>query len=383
MERICKCLQHDRVNELYCKTCTTYICPECIVKHTSSCPNFQLVHIYDYAPQVALPLIDHLLKDLSGKDSEMNLAAAEFTANLVNILPSVKATVNSYVDSMKTIEEVIKNIETHVNSKQQSDFAEQIRKGLIADKKRLEEALKAKDITTLVGLTKKIEAEKELEANQKKDMELVGKIMKDISLLADTKVYKEIVDSMQLVLFKCQHFRLNQCIVGWKCDRGYLSAKMTLSEDGLTFGNHAGNGYPAIIGDTPFDSGILAYTATPFGLCCSGKEGFGIIPMERYKAKYAADSTTPTVYDEMIGLQFGNVAKNMKVIKGSQMANGKEYTVVANMHDLVMTIKGPDCDIRAELTPGTLYVPCFSCGCRNNKLVIKPLEAYDVCKNTD
>jgi len=374
MEKLWKCIHHDRINELYCKGCKSYICPECIAQHTKSCKDLEIVHIYDYAPQSTLPLIDHLLKDLSGKDAEMNLDATEFTTNLVNIVPNIRSIVNLYVDIMKMLDEVIKHIERQVNTKQHDDFAEQIKKGLMIDKKRLEEALRTKNITSVVSLTKKIEAEEELKTDQKKGVKLIEKIMKDISTLTDFKVYKEVIDSIQLVLFKCQHLRLNQCISGWKCDKNYLSTKMTLSEDGLTFGNSAGNGYPGIVGDTPFDSGILAYIVTPSGLCCNGKEGFGIIPLERYKAKYIADNVTPIVYEDIIGLLYGGIAKNMKVINGSQLTNNKEYTVVANMYELVMTIKGPGCSVQAELTPGVVYVPCFSCGCRNNKLVIKPID---------
>jgi hypothetical protein len=377
MEKLWKCLQHDRTNELYCKTCKTYICPECISKHASTCKGFEIVHVYDYVPQSTLPLIDHLLKDLSGKDAEMNLDATEFTTNLVNIIPSIKSKVNVYADMMKRLESIIRDIETHVNTKQNKHFSEQIKKGLITDKKKLEEALKTKNIMNVVSLTKKIEAEKELEIDQKKEIEFMEKIMKDISLLTDSKTYKEVIDSMQLVLFKCQHLRLNQCISGWKCDKKYMSTKMTLSEDCLTFGNNAGNGYPAIIGDTPFDSGILAFTVTPSGLCCNGKEGFGIIPLDKYKARYAADATTPIVYDDIIGLLYGNIAKNMKVINGSQLTNNKEYTVVANIHKLVLSIKGSGCDLKADLSPGVAYVPCFSCGCRNNKIVIKPIELHE------
>ncbi len=377
MDKIWKCLQHDRATEIYCKSCKTYICPECLTTHGSDGHKPELIHIFKYAPEVALPILDHLLKDISGKDSEMNLDASEFVATLGAVVPTIKEAVTAHAESVLMLKSLVSQIEMYVAPLKQQPFADRITKGLTTDKKRLEEALKKKDVQTAVSLTKKIEAEGQISGGSDKDRALVSKVKAAISSLADLKTYKELINAIQLLAFKCQHLRLNQCITDWKCDRKYLSTKMTLSEDGLTFGNNAGNGYPAIIGDTPFDSGVLAYEVTPSGLCCSGKEGFGIIELSKYKTKQAADAATPTVYDDMIGLLYNNTARNMRVVAGSEFRNNEKYTVKADLSSLKMTIKGPNCNLTADLKPDTAYVPCFSCGCRNNKLVIKPIECYD------
>eukprot|EP00831_Metopus_contortus_P002815 TRINITY_DN11049_c0_g1_i8.p1 TRINITY_DN11049_c0_g1~~TRINITY_DN11049_c0_g1_i8.p1 ORF type:complete len:148 (+),score=29.49 TRINITY_DN11049_c0_g1_i8:3-446(+) len=73
----------------------------------------------------------------------------------------------------------------------------------------------------------------------------------------DIKAYKSLIKTLELLAFKCQHYRLNTFISGWKCDRKYFTSKMTLSEDGLTYGNSASNGYPAIIGDTPLELSLI------------------------------------------------------------------------------------------------------------------------------
>ncbi len=377
MDKIWKCLQHDKPTEIYCKTCKNYICAECLTDHTADGHKENYVHIFKYSPEVAMPLLDHLLKDISGKDSEMNMDATEFVATLGSVLPQIKDAVSAHAESVLLLKSLVSQIEMYVAPLKQQPFVDRIRKGLTSDKKRLEEALKKKDVQTVVMLTRKIEAEGQVSGGSDKDKLLVAKVKECISKLSDLKLYKELITNIQLLAFKCQHLRLNQCVGDWKIDRKYLSTKMTLTEDGLTYGNQAGNGYPGIVGDTPFDSGILAYEVTPSGLCCSGKEGFGVIELEKYKVKHAADSTTPTIYDDMVGLLQNGVAKNMTVVNGSELRNNEKYIVKADLIGLKMTIKGPGCHIKADLKPDTTYVPCFSCGCRNNKFVIKPIEAYD------
>ena len=334
------------------------------------------IHIYKYSPEVALPLLDHLLKDISGKDSEMNLDASEFVDTLGTIVPTIKEAVFAHAESVLVLKSLVTQLEMYVAPLKQQPFVDRIRKGLTADKKRLEEALKNKETQTVVSLTKKIEAEVQITGGAEKDKELIGKVKGTIASLSDVKVYKQLIDAIQMLAFKCQHLRLNQCITDWKCDRKYLTTKMTLTEDGLTYGNQAGNGYPGIIGDTPFDCGILAFEVTPSGLCCGGKEGFGIIELSKYKTKFASDSTTPTIYDDMIGLFHNGTAKNMTVVAGSECRNDTKYLVKADLSTLKMTIKGPGCSLKTDLKADTSYVPCFSCGCRNNKLAIKPVEAY-------
>ena len=378
MDKIWKCIRHDKATEIYCKTCKAYICPECVTDHGEDGHKPEFLHVFDYSQAVASPLLDNLLKDISGKDSEMNFDATEFVFMLGTVVPQIKETVMAHATSVQTLKALVGQIEQYVAPLKQQPFVDRIRKGLTADKKRLEEALKKKDVQTVVTLSKKIEAEGQISGGAEMDKELIAKIKSSITSLTDLKTYKELTQAIQLLAYKCQHLRLNQNVSDWKCDKKYLTTKMTLSEDGLTYGNQAGNGYPGIIGDMPVDSGILAFEVTPSGLCCSGKEGFGIIEFEKYKAKFAADSTTPTIHDDMIGLQHNNVAKNMTVVSGSELRNNEKYVVKADLTNCKMTIKGPGCHIKADLKPETVYVPCFSCGCRNNKFIIKPADAYDV-----
>ena len=153
--------------------------------------------------------------------------------------------------------------------------------------------------------------------------------------------------------------------------------QMSLSEDGLTYGNTATNGYPAIIGTLPFDSSLYAFEVIPTSLDCKGKEGFGIISKDDYLNAYESDKATPTVYNSMIGLMYRQEAKNMDVKEIRDMEMGSKYYVRVNIPELYVTIEGPGTKLKAELKSGIVYYPCFSCGCSNNKLKIRPLEYFE------
>ena len=89
---------------------------------------------------------------------------------------------------------------------------------------------------------------------------------------------------------------------------------------------------------------------------------------------YESDKATPTVYNSMIGLMYRQEAKNMDVKEIRDMEMGSKYYVRVNIPELYVTIEGPGTKLKAELKSGIVYYPCFSCGCSNNKLKIRPLE---------
>lgn len=378
MDKLWKCIHHEKPNELYCKTCKNYICAECISNHMTECTSPQYLHVFHYSPEIAMPLLDNMLKEIcAGTDSEINVDAMEFISNLSTIVPTLKEAISLHAQSVNHLKNLVNQIEQFLAPLQQQSFVDRIRMGLTADKKRLEQALKSKDLQTVISITRKVEAESVISGGGKKDKELIGKVKSTLSSLSDLKAYKELIAVTQLLICKCEHLRLNQCIGNWKCDKKYVSTKMTLSEDGLTYGNQAGSGYPSIIGDVPFEYGMFAFEVTPSGLCCNGKEGFGIIDLEKYKAAHAADNTTPVTHDNMIGLLYNNVAKNMTVVANSEMRMNEKHVVKVDLVNLKMTIKGTGCSLKADLQPNVTYVPVFSLGCRNNKLIIKPLESFD------
>jgi len=377
MDIIWKCIHHSRSTDIYCKGCKKYICPECLTTHSSDGHKQDLVHIFDYSSQVAVPILDHLLKDINRNDSELNLNAIEFVATLNNFVPLLRDSIIEHEERIVLLKSLTAQIESFIGPLKQGSYTDRIRSGLIVDKMKLEQALREKDLKTVVTITKKIEAEKEISGGEERDKAIISRIKSSLEPLKDLNIYKDLLDSVQKLSFKCQHMRLNMCVTGWKLDKKYLTRKMTLTEDGLTYGNQAGNGYPAIIGDTPVDYGVIAYEVHASGLCCSGKEGFGMIDYKKYKEKYAADEITPTAYSEMLGLFYNNVATNMTVVSGSSFTNNEKYTVVANLITLTMIIKGPNCHLRADLLPDVFYVPCFSSGCRGNKIVVTPIEVYN------
>lgn len=377
MSRIWKCVSHDRVTELYCSSCKRYLCPECVTAHEDDGHSSALIHVLDYAPKIAVPMLQKLIERTDEEDSKVNLKVVEFVSSMNGFLPRLKEELKSRVEAVNVIQKLAHQMENYTVPVKQQLLVDRIRNGLTADKKKLEEALESKNLEAAVNLTMKIEAENKTTGGATKEISLINNVKSAISALSDIHIYKQILDSLQMLSFKCQHFRLNQCIIDWCCDRKYLSSKMTLSEDGLTYGNQAGSGYPAIIGNTPFDSGVVAFEVTPSSLCCKGKEGFGIIELSKYLARHAADNATPVAYEDMLGLFYGGTFRGVNAVSGSVMKNNATYVVKADMPKLELSVTGPDCKLVGSLKPGTKYVPCFSCGCRANKLVIKPIEVYN------
>eukprot|EP00831_Metopus_contortus_P013048 TRINITY_DN15264_c0_g1_i3.p1 TRINITY_DN15264_c0_g1~~TRINITY_DN15264_c0_g1_i3.p1 ORF type:complete len:146 (+),score=29.32 TRINITY_DN15264_c0_g1_i3:24-461(+) len=79
-----------------------------------------------------------------------------------------------------------------------------------------------------------------------------------------------------------------------------------------------------------------------------------------------------------IGLFHNNTVKGMETISGNSCTSGSKYIVKVDMVEHFMIIKGPSCHLKATLKVDTEYVPCFSLGCRNNKMIIKPLDIIDI-----
>eukprot|EP00831_Metopus_contortus_P061955 TRINITY_DN5388_c0_g1_i1.p1 TRINITY_DN5388_c0_g1~~TRINITY_DN5388_c0_g1_i1.p1 ORF type:complete len:213 (-),score=30.27 TRINITY_DN5388_c0_g1_i1:38-676(-) len=193
----------------------------------------------------------------------------------------------------------------------------------------------------------------------------------------DEKMYDEAMRAGQNLLTKCQSLRLVQYHSKWVLEKAYISHKMKLSEDDLTYQPTVSNGYPAIIANFAADSGLFAYEVIPTNLCCNGKEGFGIIERDKYLAAKVADPVTPTVHSHMIGLFHPNEARKMEVEHITNIISGAKYIVKCNLIDHILTITGPGILLSANLDPGIFYTPCFSCGCTRNRLKVRPLLSFD------
>lgn len=375
MSNIWNCLAHNRVTELYCRGCKWYLCPQCVTMHSTECHQPSLIHVLDYAPRKIMPTLDQLIEKAGKKDSGTNEKVLEFVTKMRSFVPKMKEELKDRMNGITVAKDLVQQVEKYSVPDKQLLLADRVRQGLTTDKKQLEEALRKRDLLTAARLTMKIEAEDKTSGDEAKDKALIDKVKKSVLRLEDIRLYEGILYSLRMLNVKCQHLKLNYSITKWQCDRNYRCSTIVLSEDGLTVGNHARSGYPGIIGDVPFEMGVMAFEVTPSGLCCKGKEGFGIIELDKFKARYERGKSEPVVYEDIIGLLYDNVARNMTVVDGSTLENNKKYLVRADMYMLEMTITGPNCNVKADLKADTTYVPCFSCGCRSNKMVIRPVEA--------
>eukprot|EP01022_Parablepharisma_sp_SALTPOND_P000877 TRINITY_DN105184_c1_g1_i1.p2 TRINITY_DN105184_c1_g1~~TRINITY_DN105184_c1_g1_i1.p2 ORF type:complete len:479 (-),score=45.65 TRINITY_DN105184_c1_g1_i1:408-1844(-) len=378
-----KCLKHDRINEVFCKGCNTYICAKCVSDHASDGHEAKYVHILHYAPQEVLPKIDSLLVETKGKEKQLEKEIEEITSTLKEIVPKAAELINLQDKKSQQLLKGVKQLKVFANNVPKASYSDLILKGLKMEKSRLQKALVEKNEEGALKVALKIEAEAALNRSQETPKELNKEMEEAVKKLEEVKVYEEALAAAGMLLSKCMSLRVTQGGGNWTCDRQYLSSKMFLSEDGLTFGNIASDGYPAIIGTMPFDFGMYAFRVIPEGLDCTGNEGFGIIEKEKYLAAYKQDPVTPTVYDKIIGFMYDSDVKNMTSDMVSSMQMGARYYVRVNMIDCNINITGPGLLLTAKLKPDVEYYPCFSCGCSGNKLHIKPLENYDDVEEVD
>jgi len=377
-----QCLEHKRLNEIYCSACKTYMCPECVSNHKTPNHKPKYLHVMQYGPQQVIPKIDVLVGSATESSEKIENEAKDLVSGLEKLAPRIKEAANVYLTRANQLKVLITTLKGFMKQEPKGINPENMSKGITEDKKKLERLIKEKKTEELLKLTQRIEEEAALTEKQEKVPDLVIQLKEAIMIMQDMAKAKAAISAAKALLAKCNMYKMTQYENNWKCDRKYYSSKMFLSEDNLTFGNTATNGYPALIGDLPFDTGLYAFEVIPTSLECTGKEGFGIIEREKYISIWNKDKTTPTAHQDMMGYFYRNEAKNMKVEKICDMKMGTKYYVKVNIPELICTITGPGVSLKGELKPGVTYVPCFSCGCSSNRIKIRPLDDYDEDEDT-
>ncbi len=371
------CVRHGGINELYCVVCKSYVCSECVTDHGKGLHRPKYMDVMQYAPSQVLTKIDGLLAAVKLQETQADSDVKTLKEGLVTLVPQLKELTELHAKTAGFLQQMIAQYTAYSKRPVKGKYVDNIRDGLAADKLRLQKALKTKNTDKVLDLVQKLDVESRLEANKLGSAVLITNLERTIAEMEKQDRLKDSVLAASSLATKCRLLRFVQYISDWRCDSRYLSSKMSLSPDGLTFGNTSTNGYPAIIGNVLFDTEMYAFEVIPTSLDCAGKEGFGIIEHDKYLAAHRADSVTPTVYDSMIGFFHQNEAKNMTVDQITNMQMGSKYYVRVNMIELSVTITGPGVSLRADLKPGVVYVPCFSLGCANNKLQIRPLDDFN------
>ena len=367
------CSTHNKPYVLSCMKCNKCVCNDCIVKHTSDC---------------SVPRYITLLKYVKGKSQ--GLFAKQSSAGTT---PSAEAA-GELKSSLKSVAKLMEIVQAQLNKVEDFKLAANKAKSFVAmggsgkssggasllftkDKEALEKAIKAKDIKAATIISMKYVVETKVGKDSESASSIVGKVKSAVESFCTTgKELESSLSAAEKMKSKCESLLKSIYTKDWKCDKQYLTTKMSLSEDGLLYGNTASSGYPAIIGTVPFEEGFYAYELIPESLDCTGKEGFGIVEKSVYLNACASDKLTPTVYDTMLGFLYPAACKNMTSVRSTTMQMGQKYYVKVDMSLLKVIIFGPGLLLKANLKPGTIYYPCFSCGCKNNKQKIRPLESF-------
>ena len=371
------CKTHNRMNEIYCKNCNRYICPKCISDHPANGHDPKYVHILHYSPVGIIPKIDSLISSSKGSGKKNDAEILEIGESLKSVVPKLADFLSVREAKCQGLLRLLKTLKSYANQDAKPVSSTSSSDNLAADKKELEKAIASRNSNLAMKLMLKIENAQGGASSSESVSGIAKKMEEELRSLEDTRSFDAAAAAIGLLLAKCQSLGITQTCSDWICDRKYLSTKMSLSEDGLTFGNTASNGYPSIIGSVPFtDGGMYAFEVTPHNLDCTGKEGFGIIEKSKYMAAYSSDNTTPTVRDDIIGFMHSTEAKNIRSEKMSSMQSDAKYYVQVNMVEYIVTITGPGLLLKGDLKTGMEYYPCFSLGCKNNLIYIKPLPDY-------
>lgn len=376
--QLVKCLSHNVFNEIFCSGCSKFICPQCLCDHSAHNEEGTFTHVFDYSRDKIMPVFDSLMETAGEREKNAERESVEVITTLQEVMPRLAEAVMQQKKKLMELKAVMERLKEYCNKTEGEEITgDSIISGIIADKEKLERAIKEKNIQETLKFSVKAKTEEPLTKLKSPIKTIMQNLESAMERLSARKEFERTFAAVSGMLVKCNSLQLLPYINDWKCDRAYLSTKMYLSEDGLTFGNTATNGYPAIIGNVPFDSGLYAFEVVPHGLECSKKEGFGIVESEKYLAAVRRDSNTPSVSDDMIGFLFSKEYRGMKAIRAGEMLMDAKYYVKVNIPELTMTIFGPNVLLRAELKPNVVYYPCFSCGCSSNRITIRPLETYD------
>eukprot|EP00826_Nyctotherus_ovalis_P006155 TRINITY_DN11427_c0_g1_i3.p1 TRINITY_DN11427_c0_g1~~TRINITY_DN11427_c0_g1_i3.p1 ORF type:complete len:435 (-),score=114.17 TRINITY_DN11427_c0_g1_i3:34-1338(-) len=376
--QLVKCLSHNALNEIFCDSCNKFVCPQCLSSHSAHNQEGSFTHVFKYSQDKIMPVFDSLMETVDEREKNVERESLEVIMTLQEVIPRLVEAVMQQKKKLMELKVVTERLKEYCNTTEGEQITgDSVISGVVADKERLERAIKEKNIQETLKFSVKAKMEEPLTKLKTPIKTIMQNLENAMEKLNHQREFEKIFAAMSGMLAKCNSLQLLPYINNWRCDKAYLSGKMYLSEDGLTFGNTATNGYPAIIGNLPFDSGLYAFEVVPHGLECSKKEGFGIVEIEKYLAAVRRDPVTPAVSDEMIGFLFSKEYKGMKAIRAGEMQMDAKYYVKVNIPELTMTIFGPNLLLRAELKPNVVYYPCFSCGCSSNRITIRPLETYD------
>eukprot|EP00831_Metopus_contortus_P060562 TRINITY_DN5245_c0_g1_i2.p1 TRINITY_DN5245_c0_g1~~TRINITY_DN5245_c0_g1_i2.p1 ORF type:complete len:398 (+),score=52.71 TRINITY_DN5245_c0_g1_i2:135-1328(+) len=371
------CQRHDRPNEIVCLTCKKYLCPMCFTDHCKDGHTASYSHILEYSKKHTLSKIDILKENVIETKDKIASEVKIIVDAISEMLPGLKKISEESFHCSQQMNSQVSKLKSFSKTKDADVSCEKIIETIEKDKDVISKNIEKCNFSEVVKMSLKYEKESEMMKNQMKASDIYREMDSSLNEIEKSDHFSKLNKALNLLSTKCYFLHLMNYSNNWRLDKQYLTSKMSLSEDGLTFGNTATNGHPGIIGDVPWESGLWAYEVIPIHLCCSGKDGFGIMELKRYQEIFKNDSVTPSIFNDIIGFLWTDQVKNMTAKTSCPMQLNSKYYVRINLVDYYMTITGPGVSLRTELKPGVAYVPALSCGCSSNRLVIRPLEYFE------
>ena len=192
------CLMHEEINEIYCKTCKSFICPKCITNHTNDghIPEYQ--HILDYSPKEILPKIDSLLTETKKKEGQIVHDINDVLNSMQMLLPELTQQVDK---QEKKCEELRRNIhKLKMYSSHAINFAQAgtIKQCIVSDQTRMKEALNSHSVSDVIRLVVKLKAEKE--QSNCKTIDLLREMEDSVEELKKIGVYDNALAISEIIM---------------------------------------------------------------------------------------------------------------------------------------------------------------------------------------
>eukprot|EP01022_Parablepharisma_sp_SALTPOND_P026608 TRINITY_DN64480_c0_g1_i1.p1 TRINITY_DN64480_c0_g1~~TRINITY_DN64480_c0_g1_i1.p1 ORF type:complete len:473 (+),score=18.53 TRINITY_DN64480_c0_g1_i1:130-1419(+) len=370
------CPAHGKLNELVCETCGRYLCPECITNHTLECPNASYNHVFGYASTKTLTTLKYMEDHVKKNSEETKQEYKVIMASVEGLSAKLSKVACVYSVNLKRIESLLKKLGvTGLFRNESENCAKNVIKTLEAQKSQLIQALKENKRREVLKITQSVEA---FQAAESIGMPFLKDLKQGAYLLEETtKLSASAIDNTKSLIAKLHRVGTTQYCKDWKCDRNYYNDRMHLSKTCLKFGCESRSGPVAIIGDKAISEGLMAFEVTPIRLEGKGKDGFGVIELDKFLAYWLKDKPPVLIEDHIIGLLYPNVPKNMTGIVGKNIVLNSKYYVQVNMSTGTVRITGNEVSLYGNLKFGVEYVPCFVCGQYKSKMSIKPLSSFD------
>ncbi len=375
-----ECAAHTREYEIVCKSCGSYLCPECITDHGAGCAKPKYVHVLHYAADKSMSKLDELMKYASSARKQQDKEFQEALPLLKEVGTLTSSTSQSYDKIVTRIQKLVSTLlsldlsSVHSGKAGTVDLLRKFRTAIELD-------IKKRHTAGVMRTTMIVEKISETLAMEGRSASLLECLHGSTKVLKDAEQQAALASfSSGCLLGKLRLMGMAPYIKDWKFN--VLPETCFKSEDGLQIMcNVERNDMKFAVGDTPISSGFMDFDVRINNFSSNEHEGFGIIDSDKYQQIIKAGSTDAAnkIQKSLIGYMHKNRPRNMRSMTGKKIRSGRIrfFRVRVNMQDFTMKMSGEGLELQADLMPGTEYVPCVIMAHKGSQITFTPLEEHE------